>query len=152
MVDVLLLCHVSAGPKRMAVYLGHEGQPAKLLFLCQDYLELMDWQRVIENRADHLEVGPMLNHAAEQLRKPFLDLITELGRRHNSVAWWASRLSERNVMVNPLFLYCCYFKIGQKVLDSIEGTFPIGVLFVFSNCNKKCIKRNLNTLETSIVK
>jgi len=67
----------------------------------------------------------MLSQAAEQLRQPFLNLITKLGRHYNSIAWWTSRLSERNTMVSPLFLYCCYLQIAHEAFNSIQGTLCV---------------------------
>lgn len=102
MADSLMLCHVSARPREMAARLGTERRSVAWLVLCQNYLQLLKWQRVLGPQADHLDASPLLSRAARQLRQPFLDLITELGRRrYNSIAWWASRLSERNTMVSP---------------------------------------------------
>lgn len=125
MADSLMLCHVSARPRHVVARLRTERRSVKWLFLCQDYLRLLEWQSVLSPLADHLDVSPLLSRAARQLRQPFLDLITELGRRYNSIAWWASRLSERNTMVSPLFLYCCYLQVGQDVLENTQGALCV---------------------------
>src|SRR6266436_4714194 len=62
---------------------------------------------------------------AQLLRKPLLDRITAQGRVHDSIAWWASRLSERNTMVSPLFLRCCYLQVGQMELKNQHGTLCV---------------------------
>jgi len=40
-----------------------------------------------------------------------------LGKKNESLAWWVSRLSERNPMVRPLFLRCCYLFVAIEILD-----------------------------------
>jgi hypothetical protein len=121
MADLLLLCHSSTKTKRLVNRLRVEGKPVKWLFLCQDYLRLLECQKAVGALADHIEIGAILDQIAGELRKPFLDLITKLGRRYDSIAWWASRLSERNTMVSPLFLYCCYLKVAQDALENNRG-------------------------------
>lgn len=125
MVDSLLLCHSTAKTRRLVSHLRAGRKSVKWMFLCQDYLRLLEWQNAVGSLADHIEIGGALNQVAGELRQPFLDLITELGRRHNSIAWWASRLSERNTMVSPLFLYCCYLKVAQQALESTSGTLCV---------------------------
>lgn len=114
----LVLAHASASPARVRQLLDRGEGPARCLFLAQDYRRLLEWRTGLGATAELVRTGPMLGRTAEELRGPFLDAITQLGRRHDSVAWWASRLSERNTMVSPLFLYCCYLKLAQ---DSLGG-------------------------------
>src|SRR5438552_723032 len=121
MVDSLLLCHSSAKTRTLVNRLRVERKSVKSIFLCQDYLRQLEWQNAVGSLAEAIEIGANLNQIARDLRQPFLDLITELGRRHNSIAWWASRVSERNTMVSPLFLYCCYLKMAQQALESTSG-------------------------------
>jgi hypothetical protein len=117
----LLLCHASANPDRLAALLEGEQQSCKWLFLGQDYLQLLRWRTAIGSLAEQVDIGDRLNQVADELRHPFLDLITELGRRNNSIAWWSARLSERNTMVSPLFLYCCYFNLAyETVIETAE--------------------------------
>lgn len=125
MAKLLLLAHVSSPPERLLQTVLRSGQSASWLFLCQNYLQLLKWQRILNPQVDYLDAGPLLGRAARQLRRPFLDLLTELGRRFNAIAWWASRVSERNTAVSPLFLYCCYLKVGQEQILRISGVFCV---------------------------
>jgi hypothetical protein len=125
MIASLVVCHVSERPHQTLHRVDEEEQPVSWVFLCQNYLRLLDWQKALNPQARFLPVGELLGSVAEKLRTPFLDLITELGRRHNSIAWWATRLSERNTMVSPLFLYCCYLKIAQDALENGSGTLCV---------------------------
>jgi len=125
MADSILLCHTSVGPEEILASLKSERYPTRWLFLGQDYLKLLEWRGLLGPSADFVDIGPLLNRATEQLREPFLQLITELGRRYQSIAWWASRVSERNTLVSALFLYCCYLRIGQESLSNHEGTLCV---------------------------
>jgi hypothetical protein len=119
----LALAH-AGGSLRAVQAAGHR---FRWLLLTEDYLSLLRWRDAItEISGEVVPPGPLVSAAAERLRGPFLDLITELGRRHSSVAWWASRLSERNTAVSPLFLHCCY-------LSAAEGQLTSGDLGVVSD-------------------
>ena len=125
MVETLLLCHPSVRERRVAARLRREGGPAHWLFLGEDYVRLLEWQDALAPVADRLDSGAMLRRAAARLRQPFLDSITELGGRYDSLEWWASRLSERNTMSSPLLLHCCYLELGERALDEVGGTLCV---------------------------
>jgi hypothetical protein len=125
MAELVLLCHTSAKPNQVANWLRSGKTPVSWVFLGQDYLGLLEMQSAIGSLADQVQIGEDLNQVAAKLRGPFLDLITSLGRDHNSLAWWASRLSERNTMVSPLFLYCCYVRLAQDAIDRTPGTLCV---------------------------
>ncbi len=101
------------------------GRGGGYLFFCPNYIRLLDWERRLGTLTSRIVTGPLISQAADQLRQPFLNLITAQGKVHGSIAWWASRLSERNTMVSPLFLNCCYLQIGQTVLESKKGSLCV---------------------------
>ena len=45
MSKVLLLCHVSSKPGRVKKAILQENQPIQWIFLCQDYLEYLKWEK-----------------------------------------------------------------------------------------------------------
>ena len=114
----LLVVHASHDPGQGAQALWREPATARVLFLGQDYRQLRAWREAVEPVAEWVAAGPLLADAAAELRQPFLDLITELGRRYDSVAWWASRVSERNTLLSPLFLHCCYLRGAAAELNA----------------------------------
>ena len=73
------------------------------IFLAQDYTEYIRWHEAMPSQLE-IKIKEELDQIAHELRKPFLDLIIELGAKFNSPAWWASRISERNTLVSPLFI------------------------------------------------
>ena len=102
-------------------FLQPQEPPAKWFFFCESYLHLLDWEKRLGGLASRIPTSSTISEAAHQLRKPFLDLITAQGRVHASIAWWTSRVSERNTRVSPLFLNCCYLRAGQMALQNQEG-------------------------------
>src|SRR4051794_23892693 len=97
--------------------------PERWLLLAPDYRVLLRWRA--ELGREPIPTAPLVEQAAEGLRGPFMELITELGRRHDSPEWWASRVSERNTQVSQLFLYCCY--LGVSLDEIARSEEPLGV-------------------------
>ena len=85
--------------------------PARWIFLDPDYRKLLEWREAL---GPELPVGARVAAAAEELRRPFLEAIGALGVKHDSLAWWVSRVSERNTMESPLFLWCCHLRVALE--------------------------------------
>jgi len=112
----LVLAHSGARPEPVV---REAGDGLRWLVLSEDYPRLLQWQDAIGRGGGELvAAGPLVSAAAEGLRRPFLDLITELGRRYDSLAWWSLRISERNTAVTSLFLHCCYLAAAQTELGA----------------------------------
>lgn len=94
--------------------------PERWLLLAADYRVHLRWRAALGH--EPLPAAPLVAAAAEELRAPFMDLMTELGRRCSSPEWWASRVSERNTQVSPLFLNCCYLRVA------LREDAPLGVV------------------------
>ena len=121
----LLLCEAQAPYNECASAL-RAGPAARWLPLLKDYTELQRWAHTLDAVASRLPPGPLVRDAARELRGPFLDLITQLGKRHDSPEWWASRVAERNPMVSPLFLHCCWVSIVERLMT--ESATPLCVV------------------------
>lgn len=56
-----------------------------------------------------LSLGKRLHLHSHRLRRPFLDLVAELGSRERDASpWWAGTLAWKNPAASDLFLLCCY--------------------------------------------
>lgn len=95
--------------------------PTPWLFLGEDYLALLAWQQRLGDGFRRLPIARELDEVSRRTRGPFLDLIADLGRRHASLAWWTSRISERNTLVSPLFLHCCHLQVGLSQMERAVG-------------------------------
>ncbi|MFC1540665.1 hypothetical protein ACFL4J_01345 [Candidatus Margulisiibacteriota bacterium] len=93
------------------------GEEFHWLFLGRDYETLSNLKRSAPAKFHYVDISQLLNANAYEQRRPFLDYIGSLSRRFASLAWWTSRVAERNVMVSPVFLYFCYLKIVDQLLS-----------------------------------
>lgn len=56
-----------------------------------------------------LPLGDGLHRQARRLRRPFLDLVSDLGSQEpDASAWWAGTLAWKDPAASDLFLLCCY--------------------------------------------
>lgn len=113
----IYLCHNSTAPSTLLAETSRETGPISVLLLCQDFSELASWKEELPETYHFKKISDSLAETADRLRRPYLDLIAQLGSRYRSPAWWASRISEKNTMVSNLFLYCCY---SSLIRDSIR--------------------------------
>ena len=121
----IFLSYASTSRKATFRRLQSAAKPLQWLFFGRNYLQALDWERTMHPVAVRYDITQHLVRTAERLREPFLNRITELGVRHDSLVWWASRLAERNPMVSPLFLYCCYLSMGVELLASGNGSLCV---------------------------
>lgn len=119
--STLLLVHTSAQPRRVADRLSGRVRPWRWLFLSDDFARFLRWREALAPVGQTVRPAPLIRTAATRLRAPFLDRITELGRRYDSLAWWSSRVSERNTTVSPLFLHCTYLSAALSALESDDA-------------------------------
>ena len=101
----------------------------KVFYLDNDYLRLLQLQKYCTNSVTILDLGDLLAEKANLLRRPYLDYIGSLSVKYNSLAWWISRVTEKNSMVSPVFLYICYLSI---IKDMLKQEQPIQNVCVIS--------------------
>jgi len=112
--------HVSQNPQ-----LPPEVAHAQWIFLGEDYSEFLRWKKIMPPSSKALEFKGDLDEAIAALSKPFSDIITELGKAHDSPAWWSSRISEKNNLVSPLFLHCCYLSVFNKMAEKYQAPLVV---------------------------
>lgn len=118
MARTLYVVDAAADPGRLRAALAGAVGPVDWVYLCQDYVGLLRWERELGSRFRRISTRTELAETIERLRGPYLNLIAQLGRNHDSLAWWVTRISERNTAVSPLFLFCCYHKLVSNLLAS----------------------------------
>ena len=124
MINRIELCHISANPERLKNIVLVDNTPTYLLFLCQDYIKYLEWKKIL-TKISFISIRNILTEVAYRLRATYLDLISTLGKQNQSVAWWASAISEQNTLVSHLFLYCCYLQIASDQLNEKNGTLCV---------------------------
>lgn len=119
--DVLWLSHTSSRSAGLAPGVT----PSSWIYFGQNYVELLAWELLVGADVKRIPTERPLAVAADTLRRPFLDLLADLGRQYASLAWWTSRVSERNTMVSPLFLHCCQLQIACDIIKRSEESLCI---------------------------
>ncbi len=94
---------LDAGVQYSCVYLGN------------DYERLLELKRTAPANCRFIDTGKMLDQASRELRRPYLDYMGTLSLGRASLAWWISRVTEKNVMVSPVYLYVCYLVIIKNL-------------------------------------
>jgi hypothetical protein len=121
----LVLCHASADTTQAVERLTRLPGSVTWIFLGEEYAARRKWEGALSPVGERRGDGVALQRTAERLRRPFLELIADLGARHQSLAWWSSRVSERNVHVSRLFLNCCYASLAASVIRENAGTICV---------------------------
>jgi len=91
---------------------------AECVALIPDYGSLVGLDAALNGVAVRCRIDADLRAAADDLRRPFLELTAAFGRRYDSLAWWASGIAERNTNGSDLFLHCCYLALARRDLDA----------------------------------
>ncbi len=76
-----------------------------------------------------LHLGDRLHGAAERLRQPFLDFVSEVGAlQPDTVTWWSTSFSWKNWGASDLFLLICYLEVAREVAE--EAIFKNSPLLI----------------------
>lgn len=112
------LAHASEDPGRVAL---SASRPSRWTYLGSDALRRRAWERELGPGWTRLPAGATLQQEAARLRRPYLDWLAELGRRHAGTAWWVTRIADENTMRDSLFTQVCRLGAALRLL---EGPAP----------------------------
>ena len=104
------------------IFLIHKSQRAlalqgKWIYFGQDFFDLMRWESIL-GKAGRISYADLIPDFSRQLRQPFIEWVSELGKPFgNSLDWWMTPLAGRVVMQTPIFLYLCYVSILKCILE-----------------------------------
>ena len=108
---------------RLQLAIADARTPVLWLFLAEDFRSLQLWEKELGLGCERMEMGPLLDRTADELRLPFIAWVDSLSARYGSDPhWWLTHISERNTTISPLFLFVCYLGVVRKVLS--EGPRP----------------------------
>ena len=68
-----------------------------------------------------LQAADLLQRKASELRRPFLDWVGGLARRHDSAEWWASQLAART-SYGGFYARLCSLAVAAELLPGLDGT------------------------------
>ena len=87
------------------------------IYLGRDYLKSLVWAEAIDERFIKIDYSRELQEVGLGYKQAYLAWISELGKKYNSLAWWLSRISERNTMLDSLYHRICYYQIGMNLYN-----------------------------------
>jgi len=88
------------------------------IYLGENYIKMMNIERSIGQYGERKCISNLLQETASELRESYIDFIGRLGQRNNSLYWWATSISEKNPYISKLFLYCCYLKVFERLIEN----------------------------------
>jgi hypothetical protein len=117
------------------------GRDFKWVYLGEDVSQAIAIEQQIGDKGQRLEIGSQLQEIARLLRQPYIDYIGKLSIANNSLSWWVGSLSEKNPLVSKTFLYACYIRLCQTIMNS--GGQAALVFIGENKAIRKGILRNL---------
>ena len=94
-------------------------------------------ERRLRDKGQRIEIAEELQKIAQSLRQPYIDYIGKLSLENNSILWWVGSLSEKNPWVSKTFLYICYIRLFQILINSNSQE---ALVFL---CENKALRRCL---------
>ena len=134
---------VPPGPRSLGHVLRRlSGQPFHWAYLGQDMASFHRAERSFHGRGTHLDTTHRFHQAAETLLKPYLAYVYGIGREMNSLRWWLTSLSYRNVDTSRTFYQACYLKVALDLVKTWDNPEPL-VLVVVDQPLRLAVQRNL---------
>lgn len=97
-----------------------KGKTFRWIYLGEDISRAIAVEKYFGSRGQRLEIGDKLQIVAGSLRQAYINYIGKLSITNNSLMWWASCLSDKNPWFSKSFLYACYVRLCQVIIDSDE--------------------------------
>jgi len=113
----ILLVQESSLPKLVRSWALAHHADWDWMFLSGDYLGLQRWRSGLGDCFSYISIAQELELSAQRLKKPYLRWLSQLGHNHPEPAWWASRISERNTLVSPLFENVCRLASVEELIN-----------------------------------
>jgi surface carbohydrate biosynthesis protein (TIGR04326 family) len=119
-----------------------KGSNFRWAYLGEDVAKAITIEQQIGDKGQRIEIAEQLQKVAHSLRQPYIDYIGKLSLKNHSILWWVGSLSEKNPWISKTFLYACYIRLCQNLLES-SGLEAI-VLIGENKALRKCLSQNLS--------
>lgn len=115
----VILAHHSEDPGRLLDAAGDKDNGFIWIYLGRDYRRALEWKKRMPQNAVQAEAGRDLQVKAAELRRPFIDFMSTFGppSLDGRFTYWSSLVFEKNTVISPLFLYCCYLEVLKGLLE-----------------------------------
>jgi surface carbohydrate biosynthesis protein (TIGR04326 family) len=97
------------------------------VYLGSDYFAIQNLVQQGFSEHKRIRYSKELQESGYELQNEYTQFIADLSRKHNSVAWWNTRLAEKNNQVTLLYLHLCYLHVLQKthIFSSVNSAVVI---------------------------
>jgi hypothetical protein len=91
------------------------------LFLSKDTILHTRIREFFQNQVKFIQFGDDLQQIAHHYRQKYIDAIGEMSLRQNSLMWWVTSVSEKNLFISNILLNFCYMKVTERNIGSDEN-------------------------------
>ena len=119
-----------------------KGRAFQWVYLGEDISQAIAIEQQLGDIGQRIEIGSNLQEIAHSLRQPYIGYIGKLSLENNSILWWVGSLSEKNPFVSKTFLYTCYIRLFQTLLNS-RGQEAL-VFLCENKALRKCLIKNVS--------
>lgn len=113
--------------------LNKENKYCNYIFLGDDQGQLVKWEDAFGSKSMRIPTGKPLKQIVDRFRRPFLDLISRLNRKHQSEDWWMSRISEQNTLISSLFIDCCKLELTRRLIIEARDNKSEHIVIIINN-------------------
>ena len=85
--------------------------------LSKDYISYLNLNEIVPDGCKVLNLAGRFNREIGRLREEYLNLFTDLNRKHDSLEWWGSHIASRNSASISLQLNITYLFCAKNIID-----------------------------------
>lgn len=119
---MIYLCHATARPSSVKYRVRKRPVSGPVtvpwLYLGRDSLRMSRWQRSLGPGFERVDSGTRLQELSAQWGDAYVLWINEISRDCRGLAWWCSRIAERNTLLLSLFHCICYLQIAVEAAQN----------------------------------
>lgn len=135
----MYVVHANAPPDRIGEQLHEKESRTDWMYLGRQFLRMLLWQRSVGHWGNRIQYADRLQELGLKWRGAYLEWIAEQARKHDGLAWWSSRVGERNTMLDSLYHAICYLRISLEAITRRERPLLIvaeshAVLLALEGC------------------
>ena len=92
-------------------------------YLSDDHPHLINLREKLSHRVEIKSLSGIFNEVFQEIKEPFLELMTRLNKRYDSLEWWRGQIASRNTVSTPLVLNITYLFCVKRLLSFSEADF-----------------------------
>jgi len=108
---------ISIVPRKKAVSIVPRIINKKAYYLTDDYAHFIDLRDKFAGKIKINNLSGLFDEVFQEIKRPFLELISELNKKNDSVEWWGGQIASRNTASTPLLLNITYLFCAKKILS-----------------------------------